>query len=151
MKKKIALVFLFWTICTTTHGQAIVQEESIKAAFIFHFINFSEWDDDATDYNVCIPEDETLRRAANDSLKDKMVDGRKILVVDKADTCHVLVSDSVPSTENMLTIGPLNKGALLEFRTINNKLKFAVNLENVKKSKIKISSQLLKLAILEGS
>ena len=38
---------------------------------------------------------------------------------------------------------------MIEFRTVNNKLKFAANPDLIKKSKLKVSSQLLKLAILE--
>jgi len=48
-----------------------------------------------------------------------------------------------------LTIGSLARGALLEFRIVDNRLKFAIDPVRIKKSKLKISSQLLKLAILE--
>jgi hypothetical protein len=73
------------------------------------------------------------------------------VVVDRYDACHVLVDNymNMPFSDSTLTIGSLAKGALLEFRIIKNKLKFAVNMEKVKKCKLKISSQLLKLAILE--
>lgn len=148
MKKKI-LIILFLIICTVAYGQAMVSEESLKAAFIFRFINFVEWNDNQPDYIICIPDDEMLRDAVSQAFKGKMVNNRHIAVVKEKEACHILISDSVPLAPSMLTIGPLAKGALLEFRLVNNKLKFAINVERVKKSQLKISSQLLKLAILE--
>ena len=50
-----------------------------------------------------------------------------------------------------LTIGSLEKGALIEFRLVDNKMRFAVDLERMRKVKLKVSSQLLKLAILENA
>ena len=49
----------------------------------------------------------------------------------------------------MLTIGPLSKGGMVDFRVGDHKLKFAVNMYNIKRSQLKSSSQLLKMAILE--
>ena len=148
MIKKI-LVLLFLIIGTGAYGQAMVSEDVVKAAFIFHFINFVEWNDHQPEYYICIPDDDSFRASVEGSLKWKVINGRKIVVVNRSDTCHILVSDNVPKTDSMLTIGPLAKGALLEFRVVENKLKFAASLQNIKKSKLKISSQLLKLAILE--
>ena len=149
MKKRVLLI-LFLFIGTITHGQAIVSQESLKAAFIFQFIKFVQWTDEQPEYYICIPDDEAFRKTAQEVLQDKSVNDRKLVVVDRLDACHVLVTDHVPVTDTTLTIGPLAQGALFEFRVINNKLKFLTNPENIKKSKLKISSQLLKLAILEN-
>ncbi|MGE0267078.1 MAG: YfiR family protein [Candidatus Omnitrophota bacterium] len=147
MKK--TLVILFLVILSVARAEALVSENSLKAAFIFHFIGYIEWKDAETKYYVCIPDDDSLRASAAEAFKEKSVNNRPIVVTDKNDSCHILVSDNVPPPDGVLTIGPLNKGAMLEFRLINNKLKFAASLENIKKSSLKISSQLLKLAILE--
>ncbi len=152
MKKNTLIVLLLFTLTvgTTTHGQTAVSEEAVKAAFLFHFINFTEWKDGQDKYYVCIPEDERLRSAAERSLSRKMINGRRIEVTDRRRDCHVLVSDYMPATpDSTLTVGQLSRGALLEFRMIDNKLKFAVNPDKVQKSNVKISSQLLKMAILE--
>src|SRR5205085_2547043 len=124
-------------------------EETVKAAFIFHFLDFVEWNDTETDYYVCVPDDTLLRNSVEESFKTKTIHNRKIRVVNRSSGCHILISDHIPKTDTTLTIGPLKKGALLEFRKIDNKLKFAASLDNIKKSKLKISSQLLKLAILD--
>ena len=149
--KKIFLILSFVIFCTCSYGQNLVSQDALEAAFIFHFINFTEWTDDQPEYNICIPDDDELRSAVEQSLKGKVVNNRKINVVNRYEKCHILVSNIVPPpSQNTLTIGPLAKGALLEFRVISNKLKFAANPETIKKSKLKISSQLLKLAILEN-
>jgi hypothetical protein len=130
-------------------ADSIVSENSLKAAFIFHFISFTDWNDDSPNYSVCIPDDSALREETKEALKDKVIKNRSIVVSDKTSGCHILVSNGPASTGSTLTIGELNKGALFEFRLIDNKMKFAVDLARVKRSTLKISSQLLKLAILE--
>jgi hypothetical protein len=137
------------TACPRAFGGTIASENALKAAFIFHFISFTEWSDDQSDYNVCIPEDADLRETAQEAFKDKLINNRKIVVSSRFTGCHVLVSTYVPSTDTTLTIGQLDKGALFEFRLVDNKMKFAVDLSRIKNSKLKISSQLLKLAILD--
>lgn len=149
--KKILLI-LVMILCThRALAQGEATEESVKAAFLFHFINYTEWssDDQNTPYYVCIPDDESLRDTARQVLQNKQVNNRDIVVASKTQGCHILVSESTPHMDETITVGSLNDGALFEFRIIENKLKFAVNLEKVKKSKLKISSQLLKLAILD--
>ena len=149
--KKIVFIFLLLAICARVYGQSIASEDSLKAAYIFHFINFTEWSDNLEDYYVCVPDDESLKNALEASFTGKIINNRKIVILHNAQVCHVLISNEPSSVQTTLTIGPLSKGALLEFRLINNKLKFAVNLERVKKSKLKISSQLLKLGILDNT
>jgi hypothetical protein len=146
MKK--LLIILLVLAANVSYAQSVGRED-VESAFLFHFINYTEWNDSLPDYYVCIPQDAALREAAVVSLKGKIVNNRKIVVVDHSDHCHVLISDEIPASDSILTIGPLAKGALLEFRVVNNKVKFAANVRKIKESKIKISSQLLKLAILD--
>jgi hypothetical protein len=147
MLRKISLLALLF-VCSLSYAET-ASEDDVKAAFIYHFINFTQWDDHQSAYYVCIPQDKTLRDSAQNLFRDKTINHRKIVVTDQQDSCHVLVSNDLPYTSSALTIGPLSKGALIEFRETNNKLKFAVNMDKVKNSKLKISSQLLKLAIVD--
>ncbi|MDE2223469.1 MAG: YfiR family protein [Candidatus Omnitrophica bacterium] len=145
----ITLILIF--ILSRAWGQGMISVDEVKAAFIFHFIDFTQWQDKEPVCYVCVPQDERLRRVSRQSLEGKVIDGRKILVVDRWDHCHVLVADQIPSmTDSVLTIGPINNGSLLEFKLIDHRLRFAVNIGKLKKTKLKISSQLLKLAILEN-
>ena len=145
-----AILILFFLSQSSVYAENAATEAEVKAAFIYHFINYTQWEDSEPNYYVCIPEDENLRDVSNNILQGKVVNGRQISVVEEAPFCHILVSSFSPKTENTLTIGNLSHGALLEFRVINNKLRFAADLEKVKNSKLKISSQLLKMAVLES-
>jgi hypothetical protein len=147
MRKLFIAIFLL--ITTTAYAQTIGRED-IESAFLYHFLNYTEWDDNLPNYYVCIPDDAVLRDAAVVSLKGKVVNNRHVMVVANSQSCHVLVSDDVPEDGNTLTVGPLAKGAMLEFRMVNNKIKFAANIKKIKESHLKVSSQLLKLAILEN-
>lgn len=142
--------FILLIIFYSSSAPAAISEEAVKAAFIFHFINFTQWNDESSNYYVCVPEDAQLRSAIRESLNGKAVNNRRITVVNRTKDCHILISDDVEPSTSILTVGPLAKGALLEFRVVDNKLKFAANLDEIKKSDVKISSQLLKLAILEN-
>ncbi len=144
----IILLALFLS-CNTSYGQVLTKED-VKAAFIYHFINFTEWEV-PTDgqYDVCIPDDRPLRETASLVFNGKIINNHKILVKGGREGCHVLVSDNVPDAVNMLTIGPLSKRGMVDFRVVDHKMKFAVNMDTIKGSQLKISSQLLKMAILE--
>ena len=146
----LALAVLFGCPQGEADAEPSVTKNSLKAAFIYHFISFTEWNDDKPSYFVCIPDDEDLREAARESFKGKMISNRRVVVVARTQSCHVLVSDRMAMMgDKALTIGQLGKGALFEFREIDHKMRFAVNLDLVQKSPFKISSQLLKLAIID--
>ena len=151
MKRKLIFIFIFLAFFTIAHAETPVSEEALEAAYIYHFINFTEWNDHLSNYYVCIPDNEPLKNALQDSFRGKTVNDRNIVVLHHSQFCHILIADQTPPSQTSLTIGYLNKGAILEFRRVNNKLKFAVDLEKLKRSKLKISSQLLKLAIVEKS
>jgi hypothetical protein len=145
--KKICVVFMLLN-CSLAYGNEIVTEESLKAAFIFNFLKFVDWQDSRPTYDICIPEDGNLRNIAAGLLQGKTLHGRQIEVVNRADaSCHVLVGNSPPGTGTTLTIGSLEQGAMFEFKEIDNKLKFVININSIKRSKLKISSQLLDLAV----
>jgi len=150
MKKLIFILILVVISFSTGNAQEPVSEDAVKAAFIYHFIGFTHWQDNQPHYDVCIPDDTELRNTAWQTIEGRSVNGRTINVVNRYDHCHILVSENVPPQEPVFTIGSLANGALLEFRIVDNKLRFAVNMEKLRNLKLKISSQLLKLAILEN-
>ena len=144
--KKVIIIFMLLG-CPFVYGNEIVSQESLEAAFIFNFLKFVDWQDSRPTYDICIPEDENLRKVATGLLQGKILNDRQVEVFNRTDNCHVLVSDISPSLDTTLTIGSLTQGAMFEFMVIDNKLKFAINIDSIKKSKLKISSQLLRLAV----
>lgn len=144
-------IILVSILVATTWAQSMeeLSEEGVKSAFIYHFINYTEWNDQSDRFRVCIPEDLIFRLRARRILEGKRIKKRFIEVTDEEDNCHVLVKNDPPWKEEVLLIGTLSRGAQIEFRNIDNKLKFAINPSKINLSKLKISSQLLKLAIID--
>jgi len=148
MKKAIVILLLF--ICPFAYANEIVSEESLEVAYIFNFLKFVDWQDSRPSYDICIPDDEDLREVATELLKNKTVNDRQVNVIDRTENCHILVSNNPSSSDTTLTIGSLDQGAMFEFMVVDNKLKFAINIDHIRKSKLKISSQLLQLAVPKG-
>src|SRR5580704_9390607 len=95
--KKLIIIFILLG-CPFVYGNEIVSEESLKAAFIFNFLKFIEWDDARPTYDICIPEDEELRKVATDSLDGKTLNNRQVTVVNRTTMCHILVAGSFPGS-----------------------------------------------------
>src|ERR1700722_4767446 len=122
MKKLLIILMLLG--CPFVYGNEIVSQESLEAAFIFNFLKFVDWQDSRPTYEICIPDDENLRKVAAGLLQGKTLNDRQVEVVNRTGNCHVLVSNSPPGSDATLTIGSLDQGAMFEFIVVDNKLKF---------------------------
>jgi hypothetical protein len=134
---------------------AQVDENSLKAAFVYNIIAFSQWDhppDDAL--TICVQTDPALL-AAMGTLRAKRIDGRSLRVTDGSaqSDCDVRVHDaqtSVIPAANVLIICdacqlPNHTSAVALVRE-GNKLRFDVDVARARSDRILLSSQLLRLA-----
>jgi hypothetical protein len=145
-------------------------EYIIKAAFLFNFAKFVEWPadafkDDLSPINLCILGTDPFGPAL-DTLKDKTIKGRpfktkRVNKVDDIEACHILfisasekgnlkqILDAVRNS-NTLTVseieGFVQMGGIINFIIVNQKVHFEINPAAAERSRLKISSQLLKLA-----
>jgi hypothetical protein len=145
-------------------------EYLIKAAFLFNFAKFVEWPadsfkDDLSPINLYILGTDPFGPAL-DIIKDKTVKGRPLKIkrankVDDIEACHILFI-SASEKENLkqilyalrnsstLTVseteGFAQMGGIINFVIINKKVHFEINLDAAQRSRLKMSSQLLKLA-----
>ncbi|SFM78173.1 YfiR family protein [Thermodesulforhabdus norvegica] len=165
-------VFLLTDVSSDQNSPAYdsgISEERLKAAFVYNFLKFTEWpsrSDEEDTLLLCT----SAPPAMTESLKD--LEGRKIgkrtvkvLELEKAGNdriCHALFIDDssnnamVPSllhkfrNDPVLTIGDrpdfCRMGGIIQLFREGNKLRFNINLRQARKSGIKISSRLLKLA-----
>ena len=144
-----------------------LKEYQIKAAFIYNFIKFIEWPNQNTfdTFNICILGKDPFGEAI-DILKGKRVKGWKIKILrmnslEKAESCQVIfISPSEASSlkeilsffknKPILTIseipGFIEKGGIINFIIINNKIRFEINDKVAREGGLKISSKLLRLA-----
>jgi len=145
-------------------------EYELKAAFLYNFAKFVEWPagsfaDERSPFSICVLGDNPFG-SAFDPILAKTVNGRPITVrviddVAASGGCHLLfVSASEQAhvdavigalgTRNVLTASDMKKfsqaGGMISFVTVENKIRFEINVRAASRARIKISSQLLKLA-----
>jgi hypothetical protein len=145
-----------------------VPASTLKAAFVLNFIKFTEWSgaDAAAPINVCLPAAEALGDAMAQTMRGRSVNGRRIHVhrVTRGDAvreCQVLfLSERDPrrlaailettSQAPVLTVsdveGSASQGAMIELFEQDGRLRFAINIDSVERSRIEVSSRLLGLA-----
>ena len=144
-----------------------LKEYQLKAAFIYNFIKFIEWPNQATfdTFNICLLGKDPFGKAI-DILKGKEVKGWKINVLrinslKEAENCQVVFISPLEATslkkilnflknKPILTIsevaGFIEKGGIINFIIIKNKIRFEINERASREAGLKISSKLLRLA-----
>ena len=161
-------VMLGLSMSPLSHG-AKQDEYQVKAAFILNFAKLTEWPTDAPGDRDSFPI-AILGKAPSDSftatLKSLTVHGSKIIVkridsVDEAKNARlVFIAASerhrLPALlkelrhRNILTVSDMSSfcenGGMIGLLTIQSKVAFEINLGAVHKTRLSISSQLLKLA-----
>ena len=145
-------------------------ENTIKAAFLFHFAEFVEWPEQALPANnsplqVCAA-DEGLRDVLEASVAGKQVRTHPIQVrftegSDNLRGCHILYLGSIERRQMsallaavkdtpVLTVGDSadfpKEGGMIGFLLQNNKIRFDINLTAAQKANLKVSARLLILA-----
>jgi hypothetical protein len=145
------------------------EEYALKAAFVYNFTKFIEWDSSNNDdeFVICVLGYSPIIKALADIAQTKTVNGKKIIIKqhykpEDIRFCHILFvpkQSSYPISEILhrvsrgtLTIseeeGYASLGTAINFVVINNKLKFESNIKAIDEAGLKASSELLKLAII---
>ena len=145
-------------------------EYGVKAAFLFNFAKFVDWPtdafkDDQSPVYLSILGDDPFGSALN-SLRDKTVRGRPLVIkccknIDQVTGSHILFIGpsekgnlrsilNALKNSSILTVSETERfgqqGGMINFITVDNKIQFEINPEAAQRVKLKISSQLLKLA-----
>ncbi len=146
-------------------GQA--GEYELKAAFLYNFAKFVEWPADAGGGAICLgivgpdPFGPTLERLlAGKTVHERPLAIRRFASADAVEPCHLLfVSAAAASTypaeiwtrTGVLAVGEsdafLSAGGVIAFTMEGNKLRFTINAGAADRAQLKLSSQLLKLAV----
>jgi hypothetical protein len=156
---------------TGSADERSAREYQVKAAFLFHFAQFVEWPadafqrDDAPLVIGVIGRGDPFGGALERAVHDKRVGNHPITVahfdsVGGLGPCHVLFicEDQWDALDPILqkagngaltvadTEGFTDRGGLVRFFPEDNKIRFEINLDGVRHSRLRISSKLLKLA-----
>lgn len=156
---------------THAHAQlSIDREYQIKAAFLYNFAKFVEWPNGAVPESgaplpLCVLGDDPFGEALN-SVEGKIVRGRRLVVrrlaaPPRPGACDILFISSsekerVPQIldalkgSSVLTVSDLDNfarlGGIIMLVVESNRVGFRINVDAAEAARLKISSQLLKLA-----
>jgi hypothetical protein len=156
--------------CVTANGAAVPTEQEVKVAFLYHFTRFVEWPADAksgetrfvvavlaSDEFAALAERTLSGKSANDlPLSVRRIAGpaeaskARILFVGATETKRLPEILQAVAGDSVLTIGEsegfAERGGMIGFRTVDNRVRFDINVEQASRSGLKISSEVLKLA-----
>jgi len=150
-------------------------EYEVKAVFLYNFVKFVEWPDDKDTrtgriVNICILGEDPFGNAF-DFIQDETIDNRKLAVKrvrthHHIDDCQVLFISSSEKENithilrtvkgsNILTVGDTDgfaqKGVIINFYIEQNKVRFEINLDSLRRSGLSVSSKVMHLAkIIQG-
>jgi len=149
-----------------------VTELSLKAAFIHNFIKFTEWPRDVlapgAPLTACVLGDAAFGDVLENYVKGHPVDGHEIVVTriaadEKPRLCHLLYVSGITARQAAQVLAALNGAPMLTLSDIDpfariggmaqlyvqdGRIRFRVNLDTTKRSRLNFSSRLLSLATL---
>jgi hypothetical protein len=153
------------------HGQDVT-ESSLKAAFIHNFAKFTQWPREvlppAAPLQACVLGDAAFGDVLGSYVKGHPIDGHEILVsrvtsLEAARSCHILYVSGVTATRVALVVADLNgapvltlsdmdqfaqAGGMAQLYVEDGRIRFKVNLDRTRESRLQFSSKLLALATL---
>jgi YfiR/HmsC-like len=170
-KMALQLILLPVLICSFALPNLEEAEEyNIKAAFIYKFTNYIDWDSliPGDEFIIGVIGPSPVIEQLNEIALTKTIKNKKIIVrqfnkPEEISPCHILFISQKTSFslgdilakvggKGTLTIsekkGYAQKGTDINFIEVDNKLKFEANPKGISAAGLKASSQLLKLAII---
>jgi hypothetical protein len=165
------LVLILLIPALGTRAQDGPSEYQVKAAYLFNFLKFVEWPENAfvdslAPMVIGVVGDDPFGNALPQVVIGKTVQGRDVVVRtyragEDLRGAHILFIGSserkkLPAIfsslrgSGVLTVadmeGFLDSGGMIQFVPENNRVRFAVNVEAARRAKLKMSSKLLSLA-----
>lgn len=146
-------------------------EYKLKAVFMLNFAKFIEWPtktfpSESASLNICIIGHDPFGPLLNEVIKDEMVhnhtvDVKRLQSPQNIGVCHIaFLSPSLkPNFSKLLRIfsntqvvtisevdGFIQQGGMINFISIDNKIRFEINPESITNAGLSVSSRLLALA-----
>lgn len=145
-------------------------EYRVKAAFLYNFTKFVDWPDEvlqsADTVTICVVGEDPFGSSLDTTIRGKTtgsrtLSARRIRQPEEVGDCRVLYvgySDSaklqnwvsLARAESVLTVGDyprfVEAGGIIEFVIVDGKVRFDINNEAARRSRLRMSSKLLRLA-----
>lgn len=134
---------------------------ALKAAYIFNFSKFVEWDENSKEIVICLDTENRWIYRQLKSLEGKTVNSKPFRVLslhespetDVATQCHVLYKDKivtqppVPDLRGVLIVSDaMDAESIIAFIIKDGRLTFEINARRAEQQGVQISSRLLRLA-----
>jgi hypothetical protein len=170
-----SLTFAHFILATQTEAQVSLSEYQVKAAYLFNFLKFVEWPEDAfadplAPIVIGIVGNDPFGSALPQVIIGKTVQGRDLVIRkyqagEDLRSTHVLfisVSEKkrIPQIlaglrgSSVLTVADcsdfLTEGGMIQLYSEDNRIRFAINVDAAGRARLKISSKLLSLARVVG-
>lgn len=168
----LATAWLLFLVPAAANAES---EDEVKAAFLFNFARYVEWPAGAfagpdSSIRICLIGGDGFEAVLAEAVSGRMVGERAVEVaaidgIDRAAGCHLLffgehaaaaggrVADALGATP-VFTIsdreGFAEEGGIANFMLVGQKIRFAINPDAARRSGLRISSSLLRLATLVG-
>jgi hypothetical protein len=167
----IGLIVLTGSLTPAWHGHALAQSAGateLKAAFLLNFTKFSEWPElpASTALTLCVVGDQEIDRTLTSLVRGQRVNDRdlevkRLVPADPVEKCQVLfvasgeTSAAKPQLDGarklpILTVsdhqGFAAATGIVELFVEAGRMRFAINVGAVQRSKIRVSSRLLQMA-----
>jgi hypothetical protein len=165
--------FLFCVGVAPIHESATqtdTVEYQVKAAFLYNFAKFVDWPPQAFEhpadpFTICVG-NEALGSALETAIQGETLNGRRLTVRrtvpdGNVQGCHILYADASQSrypalnaikNSPILTVGEtqefINGGGMIRFIESGRRIQFQINAEAVERASLKLSSKLLRLAVI---
>jgi hypothetical protein len=170
-EKSLTVLAAAFLLSTSIGRAQDVTESSLKAAFIYSFAKFTEWPQDVlpstATFSACVLGDGPIRDALERIVKGRLLLGRGISVSQvqldgKLRSCHLLYVSGVTPAQitaivaavrgaPVLTISDVDdfvrQGGIAQMFVESGKMRFDLNLEVARRSRLDLSSRLLILAM----
>jgi len=152
-------------------GEAVSKEYQLKAAFLYNFAKFVEWDAQSSSTAsgpivIAVLGENPFGAELEKAVRDRKINGRAIVVRSvqngaAASVAHLLfISDAEDSRfgdirevlkgKGVLTVGEseafAKRGGIINFVLEGDKLRFEINIDSAEQAGLKVSAQLQKLA-----
>jgi hypothetical protein len=162
--------FAIFFCLTTPLLAGDTSESAVKSAFVYNFARFTKWPEESfsqspNEFKLCLVGEEPNEQFFS-NLTDKRIAGRPIIIeirsrlidlnlcqiIFLSGTDHSLIPRVLAAVEfkPVLTIGEMTGfseiGGIFTIINVDGRMRFQANIKSIKRSGLKISSRLLKLA-----
>jgi hypothetical protein len=169
----VTLLAAYTVVSAGLQGQQIkATEYQVKAAYLYNFGRFVNWSAgtqprDSGPFSVCVIGTDPFGPSLEGTLGGETIDQRKVVTrriskPQEATSCQILfvsasesgrLKDIFPAIEkmNVLTVSDIpgfsEHGGMIQFVAQRDKIRFEVNLSNIERAGLSLSSELLKVAV----